>query len=100
MHGPACGGGGGSCLGDLEKKSCSLPSKEKKFMHCQPGGKKNHVCMVQPKKKFLQIISLSSKRFCLVSEQLERPSNGIFDFGGARDETRAKKCINKIDCNK
>ena len=56
--------------------------------------------MVQPKKKFLQIISLSSKRFCLVSEQLERPSNGIFDFGGARNETRAKKCINKIDCNK
>ena len=70
MHGPAWGGGGeGSCLGDLEKISCSLPSKEKSSCMASSEEKKNHVCMVQPKKRILQIISLSSKRFCLVSEQ-------------------------------
>ena len=65
MRGPA----GGSCLGDLEKISCSLPSEEKSSCMASSEEKKKHVCMVQPKKKFLQIISLSSKRFCLVSEQ-------------------------------
>ena len=100
MHGPARGGGGGVVWEIWKKYPAASQAKKKSSCIASPEEKKNHVCMVQPKKKFLQIISLSSKRFCLVSELLERPSNGIFDFGGARNETRAKKCINKIDCNK
>ena len=42
------GGGGG--LEDLKNISCSLPSKEKKFNAWPALTKKNHVCMVHPKK--------------------------------------------------
>ena len=103
MHGPAGegGGGGGGKLFGRFGKNILQPPKQRINVHAWPAlRKKKHVCMVQPKKKFLQIISLSSKRFCLVSEQKKRPRNRIFDFGGARNATRAKKCINKIDCNK
>ena len=64
-------GGGGGVVCEIWKKypaasqakkksSCIASSEEKKI---------TYACMVQPKKKFLQIISLSSKRFCLVSEE-------------------------------
>ena len=101
MHGPAGGGGEGEVVWEIWKKyPAASQAKNKRSCMASSEEKKKHVYMVQPKKKFLQIISLSSKRFCLVSEQKKRPRNGIFDFGGARNETRAKKCINKIDCNK
>ena len=68
MHGPA-GGGGGKLFGRFGRNILQ-PPKRRINVHAWPAlRKKNHVCMVQPKKKFLQIISLSSKRFCLVSEQ-------------------------------
>ena len=69
MHGPACGGVGGGVVWEIWKKYPAA-SQAKKKVHAWPAlRKKNHVCMVQPKKRILQIISLSSKRFCLVSEQ-------------------------------
>ena len=67
MHGPA-GGEGGKLFGRFGKNILQ-PPKNKRSCMASSEEKKNHVCMVQPKKKFLQIISLSSKRFCLVSEQ-------------------------------
>ena len=48
--------------------------------------------MVQPKKKFLQIISLSSKRFCLVSEQKKDRGTG-FSILAAREMQREPKNV-------
>ena len=62
-------GAGGGVVWEIWKNYAASQAKTKSSCIASSEEKKNHVCMVQPKKKFLQIISLSSKRFCLVSEQ-------------------------------